>query len=318
MFDLRKALTGGLVAAALCLSAGAALAQTKLAIASTNKGVVDNIVLWSGIQSGIFKKHGLEIEIVHFRGGGEVVRGVVSGTQQLGLVATSAAIIATVKGEPLRIISGLSQPMFGVVFMVTPDSPIKTVKDLNGKKVGVSLPGSIVHTAILQVAQMENIKVDMVTVADLGDSYAALKAGRVDASWYAAPSVFALTQKNEVRLLFESSQYIKEFQQNSIVGMTPWMEKNPAAVKSFLAALKETVAWMGANKAEVLKIGAKEMDLPEAVLDEAIKAMPAGYFTVAAPTRPNLKGAIDGAIVTGAFKEPPPYETLVDTQYLPK
>jgi NitT/TauT family transport system substrate-binding protein len=307
-----------LVAASLCLAGGVAEAQTKLSIASTNKGVVDNIVLWSGQQSGIFKKHGLEVEIVHFRGGGEVVRGVVSGTQQLGLVATSAAIIANVKGEPLKIISGLSQPMYGVVFIVTPDSPIKTVKDLNGKKVGVSLPGSIVHTAILQVAEKEKIKVDMVTVADLGDSIAALKAGRVDASWYAAPSVFALTQKKEARLLFESSEYIKEFQQNAFVGMTPWMDKNKATVKAFLAAMAETVDWMKANHAQTIKIAAKEMDLPEAVVDEAFARMPKGYFTVAAPTQPNMKGAIDGAIVTGAFKEPPPYESLVDLQYLPK
>ena len=73
----------------------------------------------------------------------------------------------------------------------------------------------------------------------------------------------------------------------------------------------------GPTKAETQKVAAREMNLSEAVIAEAFVRMPADYFKVAAPTTANLGGAIKSAATTGAFKDPPSYDALVNRKFLP-
>ena len=129
------------VAMALLGASGANAEMQKLKVASTIKEIVDNLPFYVGMDKGIFKKHDIELELTHFNGGGEVVRAIAGGAAEIGMVGTSAAIIAAARGEPMKLVSSWTAPAYGIVFIVPKDSPIKSAKDLDGKRVGITRPG---------------------------------------------------------------------------------------------------------------------------------------------------------------------------------
>ncbi len=296
-----------------------AAAQDRVRVASTTKEIVDNLALYVAIERGFFKDEKLTVEISHFAGGGEVVRAIASGSMDIGMVATTAAIIAAGRGEPLKIISAWTAPAYGILFIVPVDSPLKTIKDLAGKKAGITRPGSVTHTGLLAALQAHGLqgKVEIVPVGGPGDSWAALKAGRVQASWHSAPDVYNLVNRNEARIFLQLSEYLKEYQQGSLVALDGYLAKNGDTVKRFLRASIKAAAFIQENPAEAAKIGAKHMDSPEQAMRDTLAAMPKDFFKLGAPEQKHFAGSLAEAIATGSLKEPPAYDKVVDQRFLP-
>jgi NitT/TauT family transport system substrate-binding protein len=303
--------------ALLLQGTGALAADAKFRVASTNKEIFDNLPFFVGIERGLFKKEGLDVELSHFRGGGEVVRAVSTGSADVGMVATTAGIIAAAKGEPLKLVSAWSAPAYGIDWVVTPDSPIKSVKDLAGKKVGISRPGSVTHTGLTAVLQANNIQVEIVPVGGPGDGFAALKSGRVAATWYPAPDVYGLIQRGEARSVVEISQFLTEYQQGSLWALEDYLGKNGPLVKKFLVAANAAGQFIVQNPGEAAKIGAKHTGYPEGDVLKAIQQMPKGFFHIGLPTQKNYQGSVSEAVATGAIKEAPALDKVMDKRFLP-
>lgn len=314
--SLGSAIFVGLFALAPAVSQGA---EVQLKVASTSKQIIDNLPFYVAERAKLFEKHGLKIDLSHFRGGGEVVRAVASGAADLGMVATSAGIIAIGRGEPIRIFSAWTAPAFGIVWITTKDSKINSINDLEGKKVGISRPGSVSHTGLLAGLRAKKIeeKVNIVPVGGPGDSWAAVKSGRVDASWHAAPDVYSLINRNEAKIIFQISDYLTEYQQGALIADTKTIKQKGMALKNFLAAISEANALIAKSPDKAAEYGAASMDVPVALVKETIAAAPKGFFKIAAPTDGNLKGSIEEAAATGALKKPPSYDDLVDKSLLP-
>ena len=82
-----------------------ACAQDKLKVAVGQRGVWENSVSELGQDAGIFKKHGLSLEVLYTQGGGETQQAVISGSVDLGIgVGTHGVMGAFVKGAPVRIL----------------------------------------------------------------------------------------------------------------------------------------------------------------------------------------------------------------------
>jgi ABC-type nitrate/sulfonate/bicarbonate transport system substrate-binding protein len=293
-------------------------AQTvKLKIVSTLKEIFDNLPLYVAIDGGHYKKHGLDVELTHFSGGGEVVRAISGGAADIGMVGTSAAIIAASRGEPLRIISAWSAPAYGVLFVVPADSPIKRVEDMAGKKIGFSRPGSVSHTGMLVALRAKGIKADGIPVGSAGDGWAMLKAGRIDVTWHNAPDVYSLTDRKEARVLFETSEFLNEYQQGSLAALESTATKSADVIGRFLSAISEVNALIESNPVEATKLGATGMGLPAARLQEMVQAMPKGFFRLGPPTEANFAGSMVEAMASGGLKQQPTYDKVVDTRFFP-
>lgn len=309
-----------LLAGALALAvAGPAAAQgSKLKIASTLKEIFDNMPLYVASEAGLYKKHELEVELTHFSGGGEVVRAVSSGANDVGMVGTSAAIIAASRGEPIRIFSAWSAPAFGILFVVPVDSPIRTADQIAGKKVGFTRPGSVSHTGLMAVLKAKQIKADGIPVGPAGDGWAMVKAGRIDVTWHNAPDVYSLIDRKEARALFDVSEYLKEYQQGSLAALEATLGKNEAALRRFIAAMGEANALISANPAEASRLAAKGMGLPAARLEEMVKSMPKGFFELGPLKLSNFEGSLSEAMATGGLKQQPAYDKVVDMRLFAK
>src|SRR3954463_5938760 len=134
--------------AATLLAAGGASAEDQLKLTIGQRGNWDTAVAQLGTKAGIFKKHGLELEMVYTSGSGETLQPVISGSVDLGLaVGTLGAISAFAKGAPVRIIGAEATGAADYWFVKT-SSPIKTLKDLNGKTLAYSTNGSSTHSIV--------------------------------------------------------------------------------------------------------------------------------------------------------------------------
>ena len=293
--------------------------KTPVKLGSTAKEIFDNLAFYVAADRGMFDKQGLAVKISFFRGGGEVVRAVASGATDISMVATTAAILAAGTGQSLKINSGLTAPSYGILWIVPSDSPVKTVADLSGKTVGFSRPGSVSHTALISALHATGIqdKVTIVPIGSPGDSWAALKSGRLQASWHTAPNVYNLVDRGEARILFQAGEYLKDYEQGSIVAMEGYLAKNGDTARKFLKALAEAVVYIDQNPAEAVKIGAKQMDVSEKETAATLAAMPKGWFRIGAPAQKDFDGAMAEAEGTGALKQKPAYDAVVDKRFLP-
>ena len=289
-------------------------------VAATSKDVIDNLPLFVGVHQGFFEEVGLKLDISYFRGGGEVVRAITTRSVDIGATpAASAVLIAFARGEPLRIVSGSAAPIFGVVWVVSADSPMRFVKDLKGKKVGFSTPGSVTHTVIQSILRDEKLDKDvqLVRVGSPGDGWAALKNKVVDATWHVSPAVYNLILQKEARILFDPSDYIKDYQQTVVTVMEDVANRDPEMIRSFLKARAKAVSFIGRNPGRTIAIWAEELKLPVEAVSLAHKDLKVEYYEVGAPREANMRGTLKEVMESGAVKEPVDFNKLIDTRFLP-
>src|SRR5262249_56002029 len=103
-----------------------------------------------GVGGGIFKKHGLQLEILYTSAGPESIQALVAGSVDLATASgVSAAFGTFAKGAPIRIIGSEIIGAPDLYWYVPSASPIKKVEDFNGKTVAFSLTGSSSHAGLL-------------------------------------------------------------------------------------------------------------------------------------------------------------------------
>src|SRR5712672_2295661 len=144
---------------ALLLGAGAAWAQDDLKVAVGARGVGETFVAELGQNAGIFKKHGLTLEILYTQGGGETQQAVISDSVQIG-VATGflGALGAFAKGAPVRIIGSTFTGGSQLFWYVPAHSPIRSLRDAEGRTVAYSTNGSSTHTSVLALQKSSGVK----------------------------------------------------------------------------------------------------------------------------------------------------------------
>ena len=121
--------------------------------------------------------------ILSSHGGGTTIRNLLAGDVPYAEVSTVAAASAILKGAPLKIISNNAQTVAEFGWMVKPDSPIQSIADLKGKKVGYSNPRSVSQALAMLMVEKSGLKpsdVELVATGGLGEALVALDLGSID------------------------------------------------------------------------------------------------------------------------------------------
>ena len=208
------------------------------------------------------EKEGLDIEWVKFAEVNGPTRAIP--TQAIDLAfgapsATSMAIIAD--GIPVKIV--LSTQIAESQFIVLADSPIKTINELKGKKIGMTAPPSAMHAIVSAVLENNfGLKATDYTVAPGNESRLAQFVTQKDADAAAIRSV-TIAQMNEVKLRSLGNvvdEWKKMTKSNSpptlavTIVHNDYVTKNPEAVAKFIAATRKAVEWGSKNKPQVAEI----------------------------------------------------------------
>jgi ABC-type nitrate/sulfonate/bicarbonate transport system substrate-binding protein len=218
-------------------------------------------VLDVGIAEGFYRDVGIEIEELNFSGAAKVEQAIAAGAVDVGLSAgTDLALIA--KGVPATCIAALAGPPYDIAIIVGEDAPIKSLDDLRGKKASAATAGgSMMEWMAKELARVKGWRPDEITSVAVGveraGKVAALRTHAVDALYDAPGLAFELENQGEGRLLALGSDYVRDFMVHGIYASNAFIAQHPDAVKRFLAAWFETVAFMRAHRAETVAVMTK-------------------------------------------------------------
>ncbi|MGB8638227.1 MAG: ABC transporter substrate-binding protein, partial [Pseudolabrys sp.] len=200
---MRTTSTALALAALMLLGAAAgASADDKVKLAIGQRGNWDTSVSEIGQRAGIFKKHGLELEIVYTQGAGETQQAVISGSVGLGIAAGVMGVLSAYsKGAQVRIISAETTGANDLYWYVKEDSPIKSLKDTADKTLAYSTNGSSTHGIVTAFMKQYDLKAKPTAVGGPAANLTAVMSGQIDVGWAAPPFGLDQLDKKEIRII---------------------------------------------------------------------------------------------------------------------
>jgi len=244
MKNITLRLTLGLAAAVL---ASSAFAQDTLKLAVGQRGLWDTSISDVGQRAGIFKKHGLTLELLYTQGAGETQQAVISGSVEIGVgVGIMGVLSAYSKNAPVRIIGAEITGAGDLFWYVKADSPIKTIQDFNGKTIAYSTNGSSTHGVV--TAYIKQYGLTAAKATPTGGPPATLTAvmsGQVDVGWSAPPVGLDQLDKNEIRQIATGNDTLFKGQTvRLLITNTQTLQGRKDAIERYMKAYRETIDWM--------------------------------------------------------------------------
>lgn len=253
------------------------VAAEKLKVSVPQRGLWDTGVSELGQRAGIFRKHGLELEILFTSGGAESQQAVIGGSMDIAAgVGVSGAFGAYSKGAPLRLIGSEMIGAPDLYWYVVPNSPIKTVADINGKTVGFSVTGSSSHAGLLEFARQNHLDIKAVATGNMPSTFTQVMTGQIDVGWASVPFGVDALEDGKIRLIARGYDVDALRGRTTRVNATSldMLEKRKASLERYMQAYRETVDWMYSGDPAVLKHYAEYSGFPEAVVKRVREFIP--------------------------------------------
>jgi len=254
------------LAALAMLGATQVNAQDTLKLAIGQRGNWDTSVSEIGQRAGIFKKHGLTLEILYTQGGGETQQAVISGSVEIGVAAgIMGSIAAFSKGAPVRIIGAETTGAQDLYWYVKADSPIKTLKDTDGKMLAYSTNGSSTHGIVVAFMKQYNLKAKPTAMGGPAGNLTAVMSGQLDVGWAAPPFGLDQLDKGDIRIIAtgNDASVFKGQTVRVTITNTQTLAARKAVIDRYMKAYRETVDFMYKDPA-ALKIYSDWLGITEA------------------------------------------------------
>jgi len=181
----------------------AVFAQDTLRLTVGQRGLWDTSISDVGQRAGIFKKHGLVLDIFGTSGGGETLQAVISGSADLTVgIGTAAVLRAYSKGAPIRVIGANFTGAGDLYWYVRADSPIKRLTDASDKTtIGYSASGSSSHNVVLAFLQELGVKATPTATGTQPATLTQVMSGQIDIGWSAPPFGLKELAEGKIRII---------------------------------------------------------------------------------------------------------------------
>ena len=259
-------LCGALAMLVLC-AAPAAQAQDTLKLAAGQRGNWDTSVAEVGQRAGIFKKHGLTLEILWTQGAGETQQAVISGSVEIGVAPGIMGVLSAFsKGAPVRIIGAETTGATDLYWYVPASSPIKSLKDTDGKTIAYSTNGSSTHGIVTAFMKQYDLKAKPTATGGPAPTLTQVMSGQIDVGWSAPP--FGLQQLDEGKIrVIASGNDAAVFKGQTVrllITNLQTLQNRKPAIERFMKAYRETIDWMYSDDPAALKTYADFVGIPVA------------------------------------------------------
>ena len=243
----RRELSCALAALLLFVTGTAASALDKIKLAIGQRGNWDTSVSEIGQLAGIFKKHGLELEIVYTNGAGETQQAVISGSVDIGVAAGIMGVLgAYSKGAPIRVIGAETTGANDLYWYVKADSPIKTLRDTDGKTLAYSTNGSSTHGIVTAFMKQYNLKAKPTAVGGPPANLTAVMSGQIDVGWAAPPFGLDQLDQKQIRIIATGND-AEAFKGQTVrltIANSNFLKAHKDIVERYMKAYRETVNYM--------------------------------------------------------------------------
>ena len=254
-------------AVALGLPAKPASADDVLKLTIGQRGNWDTAITHLGTKAGIFKKHGLELEMLYTSGSGETLQPVIGGSADIGLaVGTLGAMAAFAKGAPIKIIGAEATGAADYWYAKT-SSPIKTLKDTDDKTIAFSTRGSSTNSIVLAFIKEFNLKAKPTATGNPSATLTAVMTDQVDVGWASPPFGLKEIEAGQIRIVAKATDatLVRGQTIRVVVANADSLAKKKDAITRFMQAYRESIDYMYSSNPQVLKDYAEFVNVPEAM-----------------------------------------------------
>ncbi len=322
---LRSSLRISVLASALLAGAAPTAGAEELAIG--NYGVSANGMPFGvALAKGYFKDEGLNITgLISSAGGGTSLRNMLAGGGvPYGEVNPGVIVSAILAGADLRIISDNVLTVAEFVWAVKPDSPIKSVKDFKGKKIGYTNPRSTSQALAMMLLTSAGFKPDdaeLVKTGGFGEGIAALESGQIDIAPITEPLWSKV--KGKYRAVVVASDILPPLDNVVGVATVEMLEKKGDFIRAVIRARRKAVQFMKARPDEAAEIVAKQYNIDLEVAKSAVRNLTTSttkgvpYWGEGEIHLDGLKRMIEAQRSVGAITGEVDYSKIIDTRFLP-
>src|ERR1700681_4495376 len=247
---------------ALLLTSAPAAAQTKVTIAVGGGACLCYLPTVLAKQLGEYDKAGLSVELVDLKGGSDALKAVLGGSADVVSGYFDHCVNLAAKKQELQSFVVYDRYP-GLVLVVSPahTSEIKSIKDLAGKKVGVSAPGSSTDFFLKYLLKKNGIDPTGASVIGVGlgaTAVAAMEQGQIDAAVMLDPSVTVLQGSHpDLRILSDTRTqkdtldvFGGEYPGGALYSTTAWVASHEKEVQALTTAIVNTLTRIHSHSAE--------------------------------------------------------------------
>jgi NitT/TauT family transport system substrate-binding protein len=272
------------------------------------------------MDKGLFKKAGVDITgILSSGGGGTTVRNILASKTPYGEVAVSAALAAQRQGLDLVIVNVGTHSVAEASMVTLPNSSVKSVADLAGKKVAITSPKGVSEMLLLMVLKAKGIDADKVTrVASGGyvNGLTLLEQGGVSGAALIEP--LSIIRQDKYRTVYRAGDILQPMTTSVGITTREFAKAHPDTLRAIIAGRRAGVDATYADPAGAAKLLQADFKLTPDVAREAVDNMvKSRMWSDGEFDRVELDRMTDGLKLIGELNGDVDWPKLVDTSFLP-
>ena len=267
MSHLRKILAAAILAA----SVNASAAQDALKIAIGQRGGWEQCVSELGQNAGFFKKHNLALEVLYTQGSAETLQSVISGSVDIGIgLGTHALLGAYAKGAPVRAIGASFTSADDQFYYVPVDSPVRDMKDADGKTIATSTTGSASHMFALALGKHFGINLKPQATGNYASTLTQTLTKQVDIGFSQAPFNLTAVEEGKIRIVARGRDVpeLRSMTSRLIVANADTLARRKDVFVRYMRGFRATIDWLYSDPAAITAYAAWS-GLPERIAKQA-------------------------------------------------
>ena len=273
--------------------------------------------IYLGQDAGIFRKHGLNPQMIFIPGGSLSLQALIGKSLEVLLTGGPPVVNAYLQGAKIKIVGGVTN-LLPYTFVAV--GGIRSAEQLKGKKIGISRFGSntdfVVRLALKQFA-LANNDVQIIQVGGSQARLAAMKTGAIQAT-VLSPEEAVVAQKMGYGILLDFIEKGIEFPHVNVVVRDDYLDSHASQLRGFMRAYIESVRYFKTHRHDAVSKIVALSKLPDRQMGELI------YETSLRSTpddgKPTVKG-MESVLETMAKDNPKArgltVQQLVDLRYIP-
>jgi NitT/TauT family transport system substrate-binding protein len=270
-----------------CCDAPAAAQSLKVPFAALSPNYAP---LWIADQAGLFKKHGLDVQLIYISAGSVIVPAILSGQVDIANMSSAPALTAWARGAELSAVGVTSNRLLHVIMT---RGSIKKPEDLKGKKIGGDRYGSlsdlILRAALRHYNLVPDRDVAVIQTGGLPERLGALKVGAVDGAIITGDTALE-AEKLGFHKLIDLSQLPIRYPSSTIIVSKSFLSSRRDTVKRFLRGWIEGIKTAKTDKDYTVSVMQKFLKTSDrSVLDKTFEIYKTVHEKVPAPD-PKLMG----------------------------
>jgi NitT/TauT family transport system substrate-binding protein len=303
----------------LALAVVPASAEDQLKVAMGQINNWENQPPTLGQDAGIFKKHGLVLDVVGTAGAGETIQAVISGSADIGGGVGAAGVMrAFSKGAPVRILAPAFTGTGDLYWYVKADSPIKSIKDFSADKtIAYSTNGSSSNNIVVAFGSELGSKAKPTATGGPPATLTAVMSGQIDIGWAAPPFGLKEIKEGKIRIAARGSDVpsLRGQTVRVLIVNENALKTKRDAIMRFMEAYREAADWMYADP-KAVEMYSEKVKLPVDLLKQSMNDFQPKE-TIQSDEFRDLDGAVRDAVTLKFLDKPLTKEQLTELFQVP-